>query len=377
MSDTSGTLAGGTTANYYYNASWQLLQEVTTTSGETPTTTVDDYVWSRSYIDAPVVRFHDGDNDGECNPATDPADDIRHYTWDANQNVTTTITVGYNNTVTKTHYVYDAYGETAVYDSTWTTSTGSPTEDGPFYCGYLFDQETGSDLARNRYYSVTLAAWFTRDPIGYQGGINLYGYIADSPLLTTDPYGRQSTNTKSIGNITYSGCSDAQIRQIRDAGSTVYQEIVTKKCLEGTGLEECFHQLFTRSPITIYCDDCKEKGQEGDGGWFRPHGITPWPPAPCDCYGQTKEGIDPSGNPRKNDPISIAICTDDKGKIPRAGYTLEEVLMHELLHGCGLNHDGEHKTDWQGKMFEACLKKCFPGNKKYAEANPKDCKCRN
>ncbi len=136
-----------------------------------------------------MVRFHDGNADGDCDPTTDADDTIRYYTWDANHNVTTTITDGYGvgNDATL-HYVYTSYGEATVCDENWSNSA-APTEDGPLYCGYFFDAETGNYLARNRYYSPSLSTWVSRDPIGYRGGINLYEYVGDDPTDGSDPTG--------------------------------------------------------------------------------------------------------------------------------------------------------------------------------------------
>jgi RHS repeat-associated protein len=75
-----------------------------------------------------------------------------------------------------------------VYDANW-ANPAVPSCDGPMYCGYWFDTETGNDLARNRYYSIALATWLSRDPIGYKGGINLYEYCRDNPTIRTDPLG--------------------------------------------------------------------------------------------------------------------------------------------------------------------------------------------
>jgi RHS repeat-associated protein len=154
------------------------------------TTAVNQYVWDQSYIDAPLVRFHDGNNDGDLGDTG--VDDKRYYTWDANHNVTTTITIDPNTTQTITHYVYDAYGKATVYNGTWSTSLGAPSEDGPLYCGYFFDKETANFIARHRIYSVALATWLSRDPIGYKGGKNLYEYVGNSPLANTDPTGEYS-----------------------------------------------------------------------------------------------------------------------------------------------------------------------------------------
>jgi YD repeat-containing protein len=57
------TLADGTTTDYVYNQQWQIVEE-RTQSGST--TTINQYVWGQSYVDAPLVQFHDGNGDGDC-----------------------------------------------------------------------------------------------------------------------------------------------------------------------------------------------------------------------------------------------------------------------------------------------------------------------
>ncbi len=242
-------------------------------------------------------------------------------------------------------------------------------------------------------YMPTIGRFATRDPINeielgdgghgrhyqkrsFRSNPNPYRYCGNKPVIQVDPDGRQAAPPEApkpskitIGSITYIGCSEEQIKQIQDAGHKVYNEVIKNECLKGTGLEECFNQLFGRSPMNIYCDKDCEKPNEG--GWFEGSPLVRRPD-PCKCYGQTSEKTT-----QQNLPIYIGICTDDKGNIPRKGYTLEEILMHEMLHGCGLDHDGKNVPEWQIKMFDACLKKCFPNNRKYQGANPADCKCRD
>ena len=56
-------------------------------------------------------------------------------------------------------------------------------------CGYRYNAETENYYVRNRYYSPPLGRWLTRDPIGYRGGINLYGYVNSSPVGNVDAEG--------------------------------------------------------------------------------------------------------------------------------------------------------------------------------------------
>jgi RHS repeat-associated protein len=56
--------------------------------------------------------------------------------------------------------------------------------------GYYTDSETGLVLCTQRYYDPNAQRWVTRDPIGYAGGINLYGYVRNNPVGYVDPDGQ-------------------------------------------------------------------------------------------------------------------------------------------------------------------------------------------
>jgi len=72
------------------------------------------------------------------------------------------------------------------------TADGSGREDpavgfgGQF--GYYRDY-TGLYLLTHRYYDAGAGRFVTRDPIGYQGGINLYGFAGNNPVNRMDPLG--------------------------------------------------------------------------------------------------------------------------------------------------------------------------------------------
>ncbi len=55
--------------------------------------------------------------------------------------------------------------------------------------GYYGDPETGMQLLTHRYYDSGRGRFVTRDPIGYNGGINLYGFVGNNPVNESDPDG--------------------------------------------------------------------------------------------------------------------------------------------------------------------------------------------
>ena len=117
---------------------------------------------------------------------------------DANHNVTTTIRVfSDSNAIVDqgvTWYDYTAYGTVTEY-----SGTGSEAAfDGPLYCGYFCDKDTGLYQVRNRYYDPGLATFINRDPIGHQGGMNLYEYCGDNPINRTDASGLQYPGYQGI-----------------------------------------------------------------------------------------------------------------------------------------------------------------------------------
>ena len=67
------------------------------------------------------------------------------------------------------------------------TSATAPPNFG--YTGQRFDTETGLYYYRARHYTPRWGRFLQPDPIGIQGGVNLYAYVGNDPLNFTDPNG--------------------------------------------------------------------------------------------------------------------------------------------------------------------------------------------
>ena len=119
---------------------------------------------------------------------------------------TTTLPSGYPVEVA----LYDGYGypKADVSCSVAYSTTTGPTSYTAGYSvgfggqfGYYVENNTklasadprdrGLLLCTNRYYDPINARWLTRDPIGYDGDMNLYGYVQGNPVMAADPSGLQ------------------------------------------------------------------------------------------------------------------------------------------------------------------------------------------
>ena len=62
------------------------------------------------------------------------------------------------------------------------------------YTGHYYHAKSGLHLAPYRAYDAKHGVWLSEDPIQEEGGINLYGYVGNSPLMKFDPLGLLDLN---------------------------------------------------------------------------------------------------------------------------------------------------------------------------------------
>ena len=69
--------------------------------------------------------------------------------------------------------------------------------------GQHHDKETGLYYNRHRYYDPRIGSYVNQDPIGLNGGVNLYSYVGGNPLLFVDPEGLRSARPAAPGGNAY------------------------------------------------------------------------------------------------------------------------------------------------------------------------------
>jgi RHS repeat-associated protein len=69
------------------------------------------------------------------------------------------------------------------------------------YTGQAWLAELGLQYSKARIYSPTLGRFLQTDPIGYDGGTNIYAYVDDDPVNFLDPWGLTGTSACDAGAI--------------------------------------------------------------------------------------------------------------------------------------------------------------------------------
>jgi RHS repeat-associated protein len=105
------------------------------------------------------------------------------------------------------------------------SNTNSSFTDRYQYTGREFDSVTGLQYNRARYYDPTVGRWTQEDPLGFTGGVsNLYQYVENAPLSTTDPMGLFGEDPQLTGKFKMKKITDAELKLLQDQLATVTKE---------------------------------------------------------------------------------------------------------------------------------------------------------
>ncbi|NBR88170.1 MAG: RHS repeat-associated core domain-containing protein [Verrucomicrobia bacterium] len=86
-------------------------------------------------------------------------------------------------------YGYNAFGLSRVMAPDFSSRSSSGYDWETRFDAYRWDAETGFYQVRYRYLHPNLGRWINRDPIEETGGSNLYAFVSNGTLTSTDPAG--------------------------------------------------------------------------------------------------------------------------------------------------------------------------------------------
>ncbi len=152
------------------------------------------------------------------------------------------------------------------------------------YTGHYYHSRSGLYLTLYRVYNPSLGRWLSRDPIGEQGGLNLYNYVDNNPLRLSDPLGLWSAE-----------CIRAVLDAVRQATKLVNEWAKFDPFLDQVGwpnrwgmgspgghrkelvnLQNGLRQKI-RTAYAACKDDCDGGGKAPIPGWVRDVAFRPIP----------------------------------------------------------------------------------------------------
>jgi RHS repeat-associated protein len=183
---------------------------------------------------------------------------------------------------------------TRQYDP-WGNPIQGSTASGYAFTGREWDAEVGIYHLRARYYDARPGRFIGADPIGFQGGVNIYAYAANNPLNAIDPFGTRS--------IAFTGCEvwfmddECNIEKQCQAGSGAH----------GSKVADQAKSWYGPTPEGEYTIEPREFS----GGWWSIFRASGW--------GKWRAPLHPSGGTNTYGRENFFLHGDTRGDYSSAG----------------------------------------------------------
>ena len=170
-------VVNGVTWHTYYSDAWRPLEE----RQDDQTTAARQYYWGARHRDDLVRRDRATTSGGSL-------DETRYVLMDYFSPAAITDESG----VVTERYAFSAFGVRSIMAPDFSPRATSECEWEFGFQGQFLDTESGFYDYGYRYYSPNLGRWLSKDPIGEEGGVNLYGFAENNGVNSVDYLGLQS-----------------------------------------------------------------------------------------------------------------------------------------------------------------------------------------
>jgi RHS repeat-associated protein len=171
------------TEDYYYNTDWKCVEE--RDSGETCPR--KQYAYGIRGRNDLVARDNYLYNSSSGSPSCSSAGKERHYALNDAMGSVTAVASTAGAVVER--YSYTAFGQSQVMTTDFDDRSMSLYDWQTRFHGEQRDEETGFYNYGYRYYDPTTGRWPSRDPMGENGGLNIYGFIKNDGVNYLDYLG--------------------------------------------------------------------------------------------------------------------------------------------------------------------------------------------
>ena len=151
-----------------------------------------------------------------------------------------------------------------------TVEGGSRVFDNRFrFPGQYYDTENGLHYNYHRYYDPNTGRYLTPDPIGLEGGINLFAYVQNNPINFVDPYGEDPVVALALTGSAIGGPLGAAIG-------------ATAGVILGVGVYGLWDWLWNENTEDKTSKECPKQGNDSENiVYVDPDGnAIPTPPTP-------------------------------------------------------------------------------------------------